>query len=280
MDSSLDGFIAKVTTAYHWLDELCCILAPEEPDQNSEDSKDQADPLQSGGRNIFIPTLDPDLKFQVTKFYFSDLDSDLCSDLEKTTFNRCFSLDQERGIYMVRNSFRSGLGFYHLSMELFSFLMLYTKQILLSPDAYLEMQFFYCSDDQSFEAVIENFWDTFAKSMFLLSTYNVLCLLFQLSKLKPDFMSDASLKNNSRIDNVSSLVKIDELFTFLEFFEAIQNSPKHAVTAEFFDSVKSKLTDYMETIAIIEPYMINLTEMKCNTSYVKFILCKIMGKLC
>ena len=276
-NTDLQAFLDKVSIAYSWLCDFYELMAPLETNDDKK-SPDQDVPSHDDRKvlkkDINILILDQDLKPKTTEIPFSELHSDDRSQLEKSIFKRIFSWDKDHGVFTVKNKFRNGCGFYSLSNEILSFLMIYTKKILLSADLYDVLQFTPCDNEMESQAVCQNFWKSFATSFLYINCFNVLILLICLENMREDYAEGKALRGvNSTID-IKTLIKIDDLYQLLDIYDYYESSGNIVITDEYYKSIKGKLPSYMELMSVIEDSIWSILDMNINTSYITFILCK------
>ena len=276
-EADLQAFLGKVSIAYSWLCDFYELITPLETNMDNK-SADQDSPTHNNHevpkKEVNILILDQDLKPKTTEISFSELCSEDRPRLEKIIFKRVFSWDKDHGVFTVKNKFRNGSGFYSLSNEILSFLMIYTKKVLLSADLFDTLQFTPCDNEMESEAVCQNFWKSFATSFLYINCFNTLILLICLENMREDYSEGKALRGvNSTID-IKTLIKVDDLYQLLDVYDFYESSGKIVITDEYYQSIKGKLPSYMELMSVIEDSIWSILNMNINTSYITFILCK------
>jgi len=268
-----EEFLQKVKRGYDWLCSLYEMLTPEQ-NQASPDCQ-ELNPESTTKHNFKIIIMDGNFAPKITDFDFQDLtDSEEVSSLEKSTFPRVFTYDLELGICLIKNKYRNGVGFYSLAVELISFYMLDNKEIVDGNNLFEVLRYEICPDENNLQEVCRNFWKNFVSSLVYMLCYNIVCIMSWLETIKEDFKGGKALRNINIPFDRKKVFEVKELDQLLSFYEDFEQREIKLFTAEFFGRIKGKILSYLETMGAIELNVWALIEIKTNSSYFSFIICK------
>ena len=268
-----EDFLQKVKRGYDWLCSLYEMLTPEQ-NQASPDCQ-ELNPESTTKHNFKIIIMDDNFAPKITDFDFQDLtDSEEVSSLEKSTFARVFTYDSELGIYLIKNKYRNGVGFYSLAVELISFYILDNKEIIDGNNLFEILKYEICTDENNLGEVCRNFWKNFVTSLVYMLCYNIVCIMSWLDTIKEDFKGGKALRNINIPFDRKKVFEVKELDQLLGFYEDFEQREIKLFTAEFFGRTKRQILSYLETMGAIELNVWALIEIKTNSSYFSFIICK------
>ena len=278
--ADLQSFLDKVRIGYGWLCDLYNMLAPEEQerdDTKSDGSDNQENKTMSmvelNRKQSFIIIMSDNLKSKPSEFLMKELSSDNFSRLERNTFKRSFFFDEDSNAYSLRNKHRSGVGFYSLANELLCFATIYGKKILTPQNIFDNLKYHPCVDETDITEVSKNFWMNFTTSFLYINFFNIVVLLVCLDKMKEEYIEGKTLRGVNPLIDLKTLLRIEDLYQFLDVYDYCDSTGKELITPEFFSGIKSRLVESMELMGVIEENIWALIDLNINTSYVNFILC-------
>jgi hypothetical protein len=272
MQKDFEKFLTEVSRAFDWLCKLYEVFSP---DKHTDDG--DIDPSHLiRYQNIIIMKEDfrPE---QTTKFKFEDLLNSPSNDFDTRFFKTTFASSKEKKKIWIKHDLSKGYGFYSLSLDLMSYLMITWKKQLIN-NALDTLSFETECDEEDLKSVLRNFLVNFSSSILYIISFNIFVFQHSLGELIEKYQEGERLTNiNLKRDiDLSKLMTLADLYDVLQLYETYGGGSKIQDFKEAYMMIGPGIRYMIEQMSYVEESAYYIVKSNINHYYFQCLLCKIL----